>query len=71
MENLIQWAKDEAKLESDWALDYFENNGRDDYHAWLIKTRGTLHNLFEDENLITVFINEFNKLTSETTNLYL
>jgi len=69
---VTNWPEDEANLTADFALDLFDHHGRDYYHAWLIKERGTLHNLFNDDQaLIDRFIVKFNALTAETTNLYI
>lgn len=66
------WPEDEANLSAGFALDLFETEGRDYYHQWLIKERGCLHNLFDDDqSLIDRFIVKFNSLTSQVTNLYI
>jgi len=43
------WPEDEANLTADFALDLFDHHGRDYYHAWLIKERGPLNNLLNDD----------------------
>jgi hypothetical protein len=66
------WPEDEAHMSASYALDLFWFEGRDEYHAWLIKERGCLRNLFDDDQaLIDRFIVKFNALTSKTTNLYI
>jgi len=66
------WPEDEANLSAGFALDLFENEGRDYYHAWLIKERGTLHNLFDDdESLIERFKIKFNSITAKKTGFYI
>jgi hypothetical protein len=66
------WPEDEANLTADFALDLFDHHGRDYYHAWLIKERGTLHNLFnDDESLIERFKIKFNSITANETGFYI
>ena len=66
------WPEDEANLTADFALDLFDHHGRDYYHAWLIKERGTLHNLFnDDEALIERFKIKFNSITANATGFYI
>ena len=69
---VTNWPEDEAHMSASYALDLFESDGRDEYHAWLIKERGCLRNLFDDDQaLIDRFIVKFNALTAGTTNLYI
>ena len=69
---VANWPEDEASMSASYALDLFEMEGRDEYHAWLIKERGCLKNLFDDdESLIERFMVKFNALTAGTTNLYI
>jgi hypothetical protein len=66
------WPEDEASMSASYALDLFESEGKDEYHAWLIKERGCLKNLFDDDqSMIDRFIVKFNSLTSKVTNLYI
>lgn len=67
------WPEDEAIIAAEYALSLFNDEGRDYYHQWLIKERSTvIHNLFDDDqHLIDRYINKFNSLTSNITNLYL
>jgi hypothetical protein len=66
------WPEDEANLTADFALDLFDHHGRDYYHAWLIKERGCLHNLFNDDDaLIERFKIKFNSITSKITGFYI
>jgi len=66
------WSEDEASVTADFALSLFETDGRDYYHQWLIKERGCLHNLFDDDQqLIDRFCRKFNALTAHVTNLYI
>jgi hypothetical protein len=69
---VANWPEDEASMSASYGLDLFEMEGRDEYHAWLIKERGCLKNLFDDdEKLIERFMVKFNALTAGTTNLYI
>jgi adenylate kinase family enzyme len=65
--------EDQATMDAEFALDMFKVEGRDYYHQWLIKERScVIHNTFDDdEALIKRYIDKFNELTSEVTNLYM
>ena len=67
------WPEDEASQDAEFAIELFKNEGADYYHQWLIKERSSvLHNTFDDdESLINRYIEKFNDLTSEVTNLYM
>lgn len=65
--------EDQAIMDSEFALNIFEVEGRDYYHQWLIKERSSVvHNTFDDdETLIKRYIDKFNDLTADVTNLYM
>jgi len=67
------WPEDEATLDAEFAIALFNDEGRDYYHQWLIKERSSvLHNTFDDDQeLINRYIDKFNKLTAQITNLYI
>jgi hypothetical protein len=68
---LAHWPEDEAHLSAALALEIFEEQGRDDYHQWLIRERRVIANVFDgDQALVNRFMAEFNALTAPTTNLY-
>ena len=68
---LAQWPEDEAHLSAALALEIFEEQGRDDYHQWLIRERRVMNDVFDgDQALIDRFMAEFNTLTAPITNLY-
>jgi len=70
---VTNWPEDEAAQDSEFALNLFKVEGRDYYHQWLIKERSSVvHNTFDDdEALIKRYIDKFNDLTSDVTNLYM
>jgi hypothetical protein len=65
--------EDQAIMDAEFALNMFEVEGRDYYHQWLIKERSSVvHNTFDDdESLIKRYIDKFNDLTADITNLYM
>jgi hypothetical protein len=65
--------EDQAIMDAEFALNMFEIEGRDYYHQWLIKERSSVvHNTFDDdETLIKRYIDKFNDLTADVTNLYM
>ena len=67
------WPEDEATLDAEFAIALFKDEGRDYYHQWLIKERSSvLHNTFDDDQeLMNRYIDKFNKLTADITNLYI
>ncbi len=68
---LANWPEDEAHLSAALALEIFEEQGRDNYHQWLIRERRVIANVFDgDKALIDRFMAEFNAMTAPTTNLY-
>ena len=70
---VTNWPEDEAAQDAEFALNLFKVEGRDYYHQWLIKERSSVvHNIFDDdEALIKRYIDKFNDLTSDVTNLYM
>jgi len=70
---VTNWPEDEAAQDAEFALNLFKVEGRDYYHQWLIKERSSVvHNTFDDdEALIKRYIDKFNDLTSDVTNLYM
>lgn len=65
--------EDQAIMDAEFALNMFEVEGWDYYHQWLIKERSSvIHNTFDDdEALIKRYIDKFNDLTADVTNLYM
>ena len=65
--------EDQAIMDAEFALNMFEVEGQDYYHQWLIKERSSVvHNTFDDdEALIKRYIDKFNDLTADITNLYM
>lgn len=65
--------EDQAIMDAEFALNMFEVEGRDYYHQWLINERSSVvHNTFDDdEALIKRYIDKFNDLTADITNLYM
>jgi hypothetical protein len=67
------WAIDEANSLIDFALDYYESEGHDNYHQWLMRERDHMFiNVFNrDHELMNQFSEVFNKNTAKVTNLYI
>jgi hypothetical protein len=65
--------EDQATIDADFALSLFETEGADYYHQWLIKERSSvIHNTFDDDqDQIKRYIDRFNDLTAQKTNLYM
>ena len=65
--------EDQAAIDADFALSLFETEGSDYYHQWLIKERSSvIHNTFDDNQAqIKRYIDRFNDLTAQKTNLYM
>jgi hypothetical protein len=70
---LDNYPEDQAHLDSEFAIELFKTEGHDYYHQWLIKERScVIHNTFDDDqDSINRYINKFNELTSQITNLYM
>ena len=68
---LANWPEDEARASAALGLEIFEEQGRDNYHQWLIRERRVIIDVFDnDQTLIDRFMVEFNAMTAPTTNLY-
>ena len=68
---LAHWPEDEARASAALGLELFEEEGRDNYHQWLIRERRVMNDVFDgDQALIDRFMAEFNAMTAPTTNLY-
>jgi hypothetical protein len=65
--------EDQAIIDADFALSLFETEGSEYYHQWLIKERSSvIHNTFDDNQAqIKRYIDRFNDLTAQKTNLYM
>jgi hypothetical protein len=65
--------EDQAAIDADFALSLFETEGSDYFHQWLIKERSSvIHNTFDDNQAqIKRYIDRFNDLTAQKTNLYM
>lgn len=65
------WPEDEAGLCASIALEIFEDEGKDNYHQWLIKERQHMIKVFNDDSMMSRFCVKFNTLTVPTTNLFI
>jgi hypothetical protein len=68
---VYNWAEDEASLCATIALEIFDDEGKDNYHQWLIKERQHMIKVFNDDIMMKRFCDKFNALTSPTTNLFI
>lgn len=66
-----RWPEDQATIDAEYALLLWQEDDRDSYHQWLIKERGCIHNLFDQQSQRKRYADEFNRLTSNVTNLYI